>query len=421
MRTKSCIQALSSANSLFAQKQYADAKREFQGILDSNPKDAYATAKVKECTDLLQPKPTPAPTQMPTTPTTSKPATITLSVSNSNLSFPSSGGKQNITVTTNVSSYDVTLLTASWCSVTKYSTYFVVNCDPNYGTTARKEWFKIKAGDKEIKIDVNQSGVATSTSSNSDYGQSSNYNTYKSNKCFNCPNAKYPWGLSVGYVNKTLQYEDYGSFYGGYDNLEGVSAGVRFESLFKYGFGLNMGLFYEYYSTAFTESYDYDYEEHVLNIPLHLEYRFNFSRYFNLFVYGGLGFDVVTNSSFNDYSFYQSLDYGGGLRIDHVQFNIGQSVRIKDVWHAYISAGSSYTFEMPDGTYQPFFYYGKGWNPEKVMKETSEGKLKGGFIESESFGKDDPQTLNNEILTYELILQSNRNFSTRPSNAADAL
>lgn len=88
--------------------------------------------------------------------------------------------------------------------------------------------------------------------------------------------------------------------------------------------------------------------------------------------------------------------------------------------HAYINAGSSYTFEMPNGTYQPFFYYGKGWNPNKVMKGTDCKTLKGGFIASESFGKDSPQTLSNNILNYELILQQNGNFSTSPSNADEA-
>ena len=66
------------------------------------------------------------------------------------------------------------------------------------------------------------------------------------------------------------------------------------------------------------------------------------------------------------------------------------------------------------------FYYGKGRNPEKVMKETSKGKLKVGFIGNEYFGKDDPQQLENNILQYELILHQNGNFSTKPSNADDA-
>ncbi|GHU59833.1 hypothetical protein FACS189411_17040 [Bacteroidia bacterium] len=93
----------------------------------------------------------------------------------------------------------------------------------------------------------------------------------------------------------------------------------------------------------------------------------------------------------------------------------------KVIRHAYIQANDSYSFSFPDGTYQVFFYYGRGWNPEKGMKETLQGTLKGGFIENEYFGKDDLQTLENQELTYELILQQNGNFSTQPSNAEDAL
>lgn len=88
--------------------------------------------------------------------------------------------------------------------------------------------------------------------------------------------------------------------------------------------------------------------------------------------------------------------------------------------HAYIKSNSSYTFEFPNGKYQTFFYYGKGWNPNKFMKETDCGTLKGGFITNEHFGKDSPQNLYNNILTYELILQQNGNFSTQPSSKNEA-
>ena len=88
--------------------------------------------------------------------------------------------------------------------------------------------------------------------------------------------------------------------------------------------------------------------------------------------------------------------------------------------HAYIKSSSSYTFEFPNGTYQAFFYYGKGWNPDKYMKETACGSLKGGFISEEHFSKDSPQFLSNNILTYKLILQQNGNFSTKPSSLNEA-
>ena len=90
----------------------------------------------------------------------------------------------------------------------------------------------------------------------------------------------------------------------------------------------------------------------------------------------------------------------------------------KVVRHAFIQAGDGYSFSFPNGTYQAFFYYGKGWNPEKEMKG---GEIKGGFITNEDFGKDEPQSLYNNVLEYELILQQNGNFSTRPSNPEEAL
>ena len=49
------------------------------------------------------------------------------------------------------------------------------------------------------------------------------------------------------------------------------------------------------------------------------------------------------------------------------------------------------------------------------------GKIKGGFIADENLGKDDKQSLNNNILEYELILQPNGNFTTKSSNQEEAL
>ena len=90
------------------------------------------------------------------------------------------------------------------------------------------------------------------------------------------------------------------------------------------------------------------------------------------------------------------------------------------VRHAYINSGTTHSFEFPNGTYQAFFYYGKGWNPNKVMKQTDCGTLKGGFVANEDFSKDNPQKIENSILSYELILQENGNLRTKPSNPEEA-
>ena len=85
----------------------------------------------------------------------------------------------------------------------------------------------------------------------------------------------------------------------------------------------------------------------------------------------------------------------------------------KVVAHGYIQSGDSFQFDLSDGTYQTFFYYGQGWNPNKVMP----GGIKGGFVKDEFFSKDDPQDIYSGILTYVLQLKRNGNFQTKGSSA----
>lgn len=83
------------------------------------------------------------------------------------------------------------------------------------------------------------------------------------------------------------------------------------------------------------------------------------------------------------------------------------------VRNVYIKAGGDYTFNLPNGTYQVFFYAGKGWNPNKVMPNG----LRGGFVANESYSKDSPTSMHYEGLTYELTPRANGNFSTQHSTA----
>ena len=90
----------------------------------------------------------------------------------------------------------------------------------------------------------------------------------------------------------------------------------------------------------------------------------------------------------------------------------------KVVSHAYIGKNDNYTFSVPNGRYQVFFYYGRGWDPEKPMKN---GEMKGGFVADEAFQKDEPLDLNNNKLEYKLVLQQNGNFKTQSSDQSEAL
>ncbi len=85
--------------------------------------------------------------------------------------------------------------------------------------------------------------------------------------------------------------------------------------------------------------------------------------------------------------------------------------------HKYIKAGYSSSIHLANGyNYQTFFYYGNGWNPEKVMKNG----LRGGFVKDESYSKDGSSSyLDNNILTYELVVQYDGNFSTSRSDEGE--
>ncbi len=87
----------------------------------------------------------------------------------------------------------------------------------------------------------------------------------------------------------------------------------------------------------------------------------------------------------------------------------------KVIAHGYIKAGATCLFDIPDGTYQTFFYYGEGWNPNKVMKAS----VKGGFVKNEIFSKDSPQEIYSGVLSYVLQLQRDGNFQTKGSNKSE--
>lgn len=85
------------------------------------------------------------------------------------------------------------------------------------------------------------------------------------------------------------------------------------------------------------------------------------------------------------------------------------------VRNAYIAAGGAHTFNVPNETYQVFFYGGKGWNPNKSMPNGCTG----GFVANESFSKDSEVSLDFQGIEYELIPQRNGNFSTQQSNESE--
>ncbi len=106
---------------------------------------------------------------------------------------------------------------------------------------------------------------------------------------------------------------------------------------------------------------------------------------------------------------------GGADVLVTIKDNSGVVVR-----HGYINGGYTYSFNVPDGQYQVFFYSGTGWNPNKIMTTTYCGTLRGGFVSGEDVTKDNYITLYSQQMTYELIMQQNGNLSTKPSSKNEA-
>ena len=247
----------------------------------------------------------------------------TLSTSVQNVFYNKEGGTKIIDVKTNSDNFSLSLL-PKWCKVNKYGTWFSLISEPNTTGHSRQGSFYVNAGDKQLKIVVNQSAVSTS----SDVKKKDNSSSVKNNtinQCFNCPKTKKDtWGLTAGYIQLASGVSN--------DKTNGTQFGLRIEPLFKYGFGLNTGILLEAYFENSASNYSGRLKvgRYAINIPLHMEYRLNFSKDFNLFAYGGVGLNGVTNSSFSDYTFPITFEYGGGFRSGHIQFNVGQSIYFGD-------------------------------------------------------------------------------------------
>jgi hypothetical protein len=139
-RAKRCIENLINADLEFKNKNYSKSKELYLAILDSNPNDEIAKSQLEIIIAIIK-----------------KASEISLNISNTDISFMPSGGKENIYITTNSKTYTIDLL-PNWCKVQKFENYFVISCSNNYQNDLRSDYFTVKAGDKAIRINIKQEG-----------------------------------------------------------------------------------------------------------------------------------------------------------------------------------------------------------------------------------------------------------------------
>ncbi|MDR0233177.1 MAG: hypothetical protein LBI82_13845 [Dysgonamonadaceae bacterium] len=260
----------------------------------------------------------------------------------SSIRFSTGGNSETVSVETDGEDWTYSNI-PSWITAKKDGKYLTLKCSENTGQYSGKRdaSLTVKSDNKTAAVYVSQSAP------------------------FNAPKGDpRPLGLSVGYVQKQWNWKTaesttkYGAFDDGKNYVDGIQAGVRFEPLFKYGLGLNTGLFYEYYFAKSGEyagtdgdyNYTMNFAEHSLYLPLHLEYRANISENFSAFAYVGASFDyglgakltateptekepfytetnIYKNSEigFPNKPLNASFDFGTGIRFDGLQLNIGTS------------------------------------------------------------------------------------------------
>lgn len=181
---------------------------------------------------------------------------------------------------------------------------------------------------------------------------------------------------------------------------------------------------------------------HTINKVFHSDFLGNIDYVLTQSIYNKSVFDNIVNEAFErqwrnnslsngsmPYAYcYGAYNYCSGWSCSEIRVKSGGYdvlTTIKDQYgdvirHGYIKKGGTMTFNLVDGRYQVFFYSGTGWNPNKFMTNTSCGALKGGFVNDESFTKDNYVSLNNQILSYELIYQQQGNFDPKHSSMSEA-
>lgn len=83
--------------------------------------------------------------------------TTYLTVSKSELYFDAGGGTKTITVTSN-KDWEISVDTYSWGHLTRNGSTLTLKVDENTESTERTDYFKLSAGDKEVKINITQEG-----------------------------------------------------------------------------------------------------------------------------------------------------------------------------------------------------------------------------------------------------------------------
>jgi len=89
-----------------------------------------------------------------------------LEVSTESLYYTDDSSSRNITITSN-GTWNISLGAASWVHLIPSGNTLTVKVDRNYSSDSRTDYFRLKSGNIEKRVDIYQSGASSSSSSSS--------------------------------------------------------------------------------------------------------------------------------------------------------------------------------------------------------------------------------------------------------------
>jgi len=139
---------------------YSGATTYLKGVLRLDPDNTQAKELLAVCNNGGKPV---TPSSSNSTSNDNNSYSSALSVSKTEFSFSSYGGTATLTVSSG-SSWSISVNPASWGHLTRSGNTLTLKVDANNGKTSRTDYFKIKAGSQEVRINVSQSGTSYSSS-----------------------------------------------------------------------------------------------------------------------------------------------------------------------------------------------------------------------------------------------------------------
>ena len=207
----------------------------------------------------------------------------------------------------------------------------------------------------------------------SSYGRYNNPTTL-----FNGGHEDAPYGLVIGYVNKTWN-TDFGNYVWKENiwgqegkRLHGLQIGLQYNPCLKMGLGIKTGLYYEaYFSEAapVKESGWDSFTESNIYIPAHLSYRFPFTRNISASVYGGIGFQWAMAAEYSQYRYHDYYDYYGYGYNYGYGYSPSEYVRYGEGWPKRVNWQAELGINLRLSSFQVGFTYSRGLTNHEFYEE----------------------------------------------------